>query len=377
MPERRIEFHGFFTQGYMRSNASANYLTMRTSKGAWDFTDGGFNASVRLTEKLRAGAQLYVRNVGRLGEGRPAIDWAVADYRFRDYLGFRLGQVKTELGLYTSSQDLNFLHTWAILPQSLYPMDLRGLTFSHLGADAYGEVSPKRLGRFAYTAYLGRTPQDPYGGRKLGFQSYGFQLNSMNGTLRGGDLKWTVPVLEGLQVGASFMDWPQQFRGTSALTQGDFMLRAASTVTVMSVKFDRGPVKLEWERLRQLSWNTLSGSGLPAPLPFLYDTRGWYSAGSYRFSSWFEAGSYHSRFWGNAGRQPTHVPPIPPTGHYIFDTALTGRIDIKNHWTLKVEGHALKGHGDPGVNRGFYLMDHPRGLPERSRLFVLRLGYQF
>ena len=61
---------------------------------------------------------------------------------------FALGIVKTVLGLYNDTQDMEFLHTWAILPQSMYPLDLRSSTIAHVGADFYGDISLRRLGSF-------------------------------------------------------------------------------------------------------------------------------------------------------------------------------------------------------------------------------------
>src|SRR5436189_1029365 len=71
---RPVQIHGFASQGFTYSNDN-NYLTMKTSEGSFVFT------------------------------------------------GARAGKVKTTLGLYTDTQDMEFLHTWAILPQSLYPLD--------------------------------------------------------------------------------------------------------------------------------------------------------------------------------------------------------------------------------------------------------------
>ena len=120
---------------------------MNSSQGSGAFTDFGFNVSTSVTDKLRVGAQLYDRNLGQLGQYHPSLDWAVADYRFKSWLGVRGGKVKTTLGLYTDTQDLDFLRAFALLPQSVYPADLRDATMAHLGGDIYGNVSLKhRLG---------------------------------------------------------------------------------------------------------------------------------------------------------------------------------------------------------------------------------------
>lgn len=107
------------------------------------------------------------------------------------------------MGLHNDTQDLDFLHPWAILPQSIYPLDLRGGTMSHVGGDLYGDMHiAKKLGQLSYTAYAGQRPEDPYGGFVLGLASVGLTMHSYGGWVQGEDLRWTTP-LSGLMVGAS------------------------------------------------------------------------------------------------------------------------------------------------------------------------------
>src|SRR5581483_3862330 len=134
-----IQVHGFASQGFALSDQN-NFLTMQTSKGSFAFTDGGLNVSTSLTDKFRVGAQGYVRNIGQLGGGRFSVDWALGDYKFKDWFGVRAGKVKTALGLFNDTQDAESLHTWAMLPQSIYPLDLRISLIAHTGGDVYGQI---------------------------------------------------------------------------------------------------------------------------------------------------------------------------------------------------------------------------------------------
>jgi hypothetical protein len=111
---RRVQVHGFFSQGFVYTDQN-NWLTMNTSQGSGAMTDMGLNISSQLTDKFRVGAQVYDRNLGQLGQWHPSLDWAAADYRFANWLGIRAGKVKTTLGLYNDSQDLEFLHVFALL----------------------------------------------------------------------------------------------------------------------------------------------------------------------------------------------------------------------------------------------------------------------
>jgi hypothetical protein len=133
----QLQIHGFASQGFSYSDNN-NYLTMQTSSVSFAFTDAGLNVSTSLTDKLRVGAQTYVREIGLLGRGHVTLDWASADYRFTDWLGIRAGKVKTVFGLYDDTQDAESVHTWALLPQSIYPLDLRSNSLAHVGADLYG-----------------------------------------------------------------------------------------------------------------------------------------------------------------------------------------------------------------------------------------------
>src|SRR5882672_10605164 len=88
---RPVQIHAFASQGFTYSNDN-NYLTMKTSEGSFAFTDAGMNISTPSTDKLRIGAQVYIRNIGTLGEWHLVLDWASADYKFQDWFGVRGGK---------------------------------------------------------------------------------------------------------------------------------------------------------------------------------------------------------------------------------------------------------------------------------------------
>src|SRR6266545_4393555 len=129
---RDVQVHSFAQQGFAYSDNN-NFLTMKTSDGTFAITDGGVNVSTSITDKFRVGAQVYVRNIGELGKYHPQLDWAYGDYKFKDWFGIRAGKVKTAMGLLNDTQDMEFLQTWAMLPQSVYPLDLRSQTIAHKG----------------------------------------------------------------------------------------------------------------------------------------------------------------------------------------------------------------------------------------------------
>lgn len=162
--DRDFQVHGFASQGLVYTSEN-NWLTTNSTAGSVSFTDFGANLSVLITDKLRAGAQLYDRNLGQLGKWHPELDWAYASYQFKPWFAIRGGKVKTVLGLYNDTQDLDFLHAFALLPQSMYPTDLRDSTIAHTGGDVYGDIRLKNhMGILSYTAYAGHREDSKYGG---------------------------------------------------------------------------------------------------------------------------------------------------------------------------------------------------------------------
>jgi hypothetical protein len=179
--DRAVQVHGFFSQGFVKTDEN-NWLTMNTRQGSGTMTEMGLNISSQLTDRFRVGAQVYDRNLGHLGQWHPSLDWAVADYRFTNWFGVRAGKVKTTLGLYNDSQDLDFLHVFAVLPQSVYSTDLRDTTIAHAGGDIYGTIPLRhRLGDLSYTVYAGHRSDSIYSGNPYLVFQWDTYLSSMGG----------------------------------------------------------------------------------------------------------------------------------------------------------------------------------------------------
>ncbi|MGC2480837.1 MAG: hypothetical protein WA423_13530, partial [Candidatus Sulfotelmatobacter sp.] len=211
--DRTVQVHGFVSQGFVYTGGN-NWLTMNSSGGSAAWTDFGLNMSTQVTDRLRIGAQGYDRNLGQLGQYHPSLDWAVADYRFKSWFGVRGGKVKTTLGLYNDTQDLDFLRPFALLPQSVYPIDLRDATIAHLGGDVYGNISLKRrLGDLSYTVFAGHRSDSIYSGYPYLLSQFGTLFKSFGGLQYGADLRWNTP-LKGVLIGASRLDQDTTGKGT-------------------------------------------------------------------------------------------------------------------------------------------------------------------
>ena len=360
-----VQVHGFMSQGFAKSNEN-NFLTMKTRDGSGALTDGGANLSAQFTPKFRAGAQVYLRNVGDLGNGRFELDWGYADYRFTEWIGVRGGKVKTTLGLYNDVQDIDFLHTWALLPQSLYPVDLRGSTIGHIGADVYGTVSLRQAGEFSYAAFAGKRPEDPEGGYAYGLSAFN-HYDSYAGNQQGADLRWTAPV-EGVLVGASFLN--QQIVGTGTRVSNGAPHREESKkdqTMQFYGQFARKGFRADAETRRYIRQQSLVFLNRMVNS----DTHGWYVSAAQRLNKYLEVGGYVSRYVHNS-RLDHSLP-----NNHIYDNVVTTRVDLSRYVLVKVEGHFMDGYGAQDSIRGFYSQNNKGGLKPKTNMLVLRTGFNF
>jgi hypothetical protein len=365
---RDVQTHSFFQQGFMYSNEN-NFLTMPTSQGSFAMTDAGVNASVALTDKFRVGAQVYARNIGDLGNYHVQLDWGYGDYKFKDWLGVRGGKVKTALGLFNDIQDNEFLQTWALLPQGVYPLDLRSETIAHTGADLYGEVPLRRAGSLSYTAYAGLRENDPHGGLYYGDAAANVPVQSFSGKAVGGDARWHTPV-QGLMIGGS---WADQTMNLNVLYKayGDAVLIAHSTPEHLSsgyVDYVRGKWHFSSEFRRDYNFEIYTFLGTTGSTN--QSTKGWFGTVAYRVTKRLEVGTYNSRFYVDVPQDPTNT-----ASNHIFDQTVTARIDITSWWNVKVEEHFMNGYGDLYSAHGFYTADNPAGLKPDTDLFVVRTAF--
>jgi hypothetical protein len=385
---REVEIHGFASQGFVFTNTN-NWLTMNTSQGSGAFTDFGFNVSASVTDKLRVGAQLYDRNLGQLGQYHPSLDWAVADYRFKSWFGVRGGKVKTTLGLYTDTQDLDFLRTFALLPQSVYPTDIRDATIAHLGGDIYGNVPLKRhLGDFSYTAYAGHRSDSMHSGIAYLATQYGLYYSRYGGLQYGGDLRWDTP-LKGLLIGASRMngDLAGQARAKNPLSVGPPFYPAteqskADWTNQFYGEYVVGKLRIDAE-YRRFVHNEYFQTAGALTLTNLTDVRGWYVSGTYRLMKRLALGSYYSRYsitsvtgGPDAAYAPSQTDTSLPAEH-VYDKVISARVDLKQFWYVKVEGHFMDGYGFCTYPDGFYPEVNPQGFKPNTNALVIKTGFNF
>jgi hypothetical protein len=75
-------------------------------------------------------------------------DWACADYRWRNGLGFRAGIIRQAHGLYNETREIDMLRTAILLPEGVYAENTRDF-FSRLQGIS-PLTHPRSMGGFSY-----------------------------------------------------------------------------------------------------------------------------------------------------------------------------------------------------------------------------------
>jgi hypothetical protein len=367
--ERKVQVHGWVSQGFVKTDDN-NWLTMDTSSGSAGMTDMGLNMSMQIADNLRVGAQVYDRNLGELGQYHPSLDWAVIDFKPKPWLGFRGGKVKTVFGLYNDTQDQDFLHTFALLPQSIYPTDLRDATIAHTGGDVYGRIPLTHgAGSLAYTVFAGHRTDTIYSGYPYLLTQFGVRFTTYGGLQYGGDLRWHTP-LNGLVVGFSRLDQDTKGTGTRA---GRFAEEHSiqDWTNQFYAQYTRGRFRIDSEYRRYLRDQRIqNGTNEDED-----DIRGWYVAGAYRIRKWLEVGSYYSHYSITATARKLTDRSLPQA--HINDKVITANFDANRFWNIKVEGHFMAGFGNAPYPNGFYPQVNPTGFQPDTNGLVLKTSLKF
>lgn len=353
--EGDLNIHGFYSQGFI--STTENSFILDSEDGSFEFNEVGLNFSKRLMSGLHVGVQFFARDFGDTGNNEIKLDWALADFRLKDWLGLRFGQIKAPHGLYNEYRDIDLLRTSIFLPQSVYPEILRDVTLSIQGVGLYGNIGMDALGMLSYQAYYGTQIIDP--NSRLAEILAGYPQSSIDNQSTDVDRKyvgsviWDTP-LPGLRLGASYSNVSLSLSGQ---WNSDVYVTLEDGTQVLA--FERGGnVELEcdpyenWVYSLEYTWrdlilmaeymntrkkydNSITGKGES-------DYDGWYAGATYRFTDWFELGAYYSV----TDNGPSTDDPAFTLPDYYFDLTdicVTTRFDLSRYWTLKLEYHDLTG----------------------------------
>ncbi len=341
-----VSIHGFISQGFLTSG-EYNYLAHNSKTGSFEYNEMGINFSKQVTDKLRVGTQIFSRDLGDVANNKVTIDWAYGDYKWRDWLGIRAGRIKSPLGLFNETRDIDMLRTCIVLPQNFYPDLVRDVTIALNGVGLYGYVPLGAAGSLDYSGIAGAMTVDNESGVEKYLNSSFGGVAALNGdvdidTALTGRIKWNTP-LSGLALSVSALKF-----------KANFPILVAN---IISTELEQD--QFTWGTGVEYSWQNLA-------LAFEYRTtdmdmtpsggattnkkaENYYLMASYRFTDWFELGSYYAIAYPNKEDKDGDsfkAMGLPDHRAWQKDLALSARFDINSNWTFKLEGHKVDGTSD-------------------------------
>lgn len=361
LDDLNLQIHGYATQGFIYSTNN-NWDTTDSTDGSAAWTEAVVNLTARPEPKLRIGVQARYFLLGNYGNAI-TLDWAQADYKFNEKFGFRVGKVKSPMGLLNEVQDIDPAYLWILLPQSIYPIASRNSTLAHYGGVVYGSVSlGEALGKVEYRAYGGQRVVGPDDGYLQPLRDEGLTLpNGVTGAVFGGTLRWDTPV-RGWMLGAT----ESSQRASGAVTAGPYqgtLTAPQFSVPYFFTTYERNKLMLAGEYSRWANNSTVQFPGAPPDVAY-EDDRSFYDMASYKLTGKLTGGLYYSSL---SNRQLGFS-----SNRHQKGWALSGRYDFNPFLYLKLEQHFVD-----GAVVGYSTLDNADGLMPTTRMTLLKLGVSF
>ena len=358
----KLETHGFASFGYLRTWGN-NWLDDDTTDGTTEFTEAALNVLARPIDRLRLGAQLFTRDLGRYDNGRVTLDWAYADYRAADWFGIQAGRIKYPVGLFNEDLDVDAARVPVFLAPAVYSLRARDLFISTDGAKTYGLVSAGPVGRFEYSLFGGDTPYSNQGGLAgyLSDVGAGERIESISGTwIAGGMLHWHTP-LRGLGFRVSLVDLHGftvigQTAGTTLeTTSGDYYFGVASAI------YETGPLTFaaEYSRARGRLDTHVGGVLINSATNNFED--------SYLSASWHVLPRLDLYLAGGAAFADAN----DRSGEHAYTLVLAVALTPIDHWSIKLEGRQVDG------TLGIVAADNPGGSKHHWQVLALKTTVDF
>lgn len=339
--DTNVQIGGFLSQGYIKSDG--NNYPFENNDGTVDFREMGLNASTTVGAHLRIGGQLFAQRLGNYGEDKVKLDWAQADYNFRQEFGIRVGRVKYPKGLYGEALDLDVIRPFIFLPMALYNPVVRDFNSSVNGGLIYGTISAGKGGSIDYKVFYGKVPMSPDQGVADFFNTTGLYTSAGVSKVgmdhsAGGQVFWSTPVT-GLKVGYSYSYLKD------LVATGKFAMFPAGNVVLDIPKYHYHTFSAEYVRdqwtfaaeYQRVGGDTLVTQPFGAS-PGKAKTLNWYVSAARRLNDKFEVGAYYSV---QENKNPTAGTPDAAT--YNRDWAASIRYDVNEHVTCKLEFHSIDG----------------------------------
>lgn len=118
-----IQFNGFLTQGWLKSDKNNYFGHSSSSGGSWQFNELGLAATATMTDNLMGAVSVVARNAGGTDNGELRVDYAhlVYDFQLGDWnTQLMVGRNKLDYGFFNSTRDVANTRPSILLPQSIY-----------------------------------------------------------------------------------------------------------------------------------------------------------------------------------------------------------------------------------------------------------------
>jgi len=406
-----LSIHGFVSRGYLKTTNN-NYLLADSKDGSLEYGEATLSFMAMPSSKLGIGAQLYARDFGSDDNFFVIIDWAYGDYRWYDYLGFRVGRFKNATSLYSKIRDIDITRVPILLPQSVYDESGRDLALAIDGVGLYGRIPVSGLGDFEYEASYGG--YNIFNQRSKLFTEQYYTISSDLAASMAGipgilsansigesnakakvedvmvvNLTWHTP-LQGFKTGFSYntskFKWAFESNIQMLFPSPDptnpTHIEVVQTIPVLG-DFDIGTKTFfgEW----QFNKFTLAGEyrkyvieGITTMDITESDIRipreSYYGMGAYQFNSWFALSGYYSVFYSNSDDKDGDLLVAAGKPDYYAwqkDLCFTARFDLTQNWIFKMEYHAINGAGQ--LSQDF----NADGFEKDMGLFILKSTFHF
>lgn len=372
-----VDIHGFISQGYLKTDQN-NYLA-ETDDGSFQFNEMGINFTTFATSKLKVGCQFFARDIGDVGNDEIYINWAFAEYTYKNWLRMRAGILKQAFSFYNPIRDFDSLRTSIFLPSATYNEWLRDGFDKMKGVELFGSLNLGSMGMLEYRFQAGVAPIS----LDSGTAKYLTNISSSNlKTLTAansdanycGQFIWNTP-LEGFRAGVSYIYTSLSYEGTIdidlanygrpgiVLTDIPISIDVTSDVYMFSLEYIFNNLKISFENYWTIGESKSLTSLDPNPSKRDNDSKKpYYISVGYRFNDWFEAAYYYSDYEGDDDSAGD--------ANELVDHCLSLRFDINYNWIAKLEAHVME--GEFGVSA-----DDDGHRYSEWMLFAAKLSYAF
>jgi hypothetical protein len=378
-----VQIHGFVSQGYLHS--SENNFLANSRSGSAESTDLGLNINWSILDSLRAGGQIFYRNLGDYSEDKVVLDWALIDYQPLDWLGVRLGKVKMPLGLYNENRDNDFLRPMIFLPQSIYDESRRDINLAYIGAGVYGNFPTGNWGDIDYHLFGGDSsyPDDSIlnATNEKSLLSNISKNNAKPPPARNPLIPATLISQE--RKSKKLYGGAVVFNSTdSDLRLGLSLLHAKNDVYVNGVPYVKATTRSKFVVSLEYAWRdwlfateygeTDRRSVSAGTVTIDGPSQAWYLMASYSpFEKWTFTALYDEFYRLKHDKDGETRPQSEPYMGWRKDFAVAVRYDFNDSWNVKAEYHTIDGWA---MQLGTL---NPNGVERFWNYFAAKLSYSF